>query len=806
MTNEEKIQLLAQKLSLLSSNLEKQKSEIELIRQQLSLLSGNSAKTVEEKIQQIITPPKVEKPIIEEVKIPIQEPIVENTTKQEVVEQKTIEPAIKPIAPVEANSQVQKPKFNLEEYIGGKLASVLGIIALVIGVSIGVKYAIDKDLINPVTRVIFGFLAGGIMLTFAFILKKKYQLFSAIILGGAVATLFFSSYAGFAFYGLYPKLFAFALMFIITAFTVFAAHSYNYEVIAVIGLVGSYAVPVLLSDGTGKIEYMFTYMAIINVGILILSLFKNWNWVKYFAYGLTWLITAAWTLNKYSPEKLNMAIAFLTIFFLTFYFTFIGYKLLKNIPFKNIDIGSLLSNSTIYFGLGYYVFNNQFTEKHLGLFCVFNALIHMGVAYWAFSRKINDKNILNFLIVLCFTFITIAIPVQLEGNWVTIIWFTEMLLLFVIGKKTNFEFFKVISYSLAILGFISLTHDWAMYYVANWDKTDKFIRTIVINKMFMTSVIAFISLGAVNFLNRKTKSEIEAPRKSSETVVAILSPMLLHIVLYGAIFFEIISYFQNCAIVSPKIPVPANEFYTPPPIEDKSIFTFMALWLLIYTTLYFAISLVLNGFTKKSNKGNWILYCCALLFLILSITTGLSGLGQLRTFYYSLNEDFFPAQFKTEWFVKFRYVLFMFTALSIALIYFSQRLMKNKLLSTIFTWIMHLSILTLLSSELVQQFRNSNPEDVVIYEKIAKRMGFTILWAIYSSTLITFGILRKVKMLRIMGFSLFGITLMKLLIDTVHMSLGYKLIVYISVGLILMIIGFLYQRFKQILFEDDKES
>lgn len=171
-----------------------------------------------------------------------------------------------------------------------------------------------------------------------------------------------------------------------------------------------------------------------------------------------------------------------------------------------------------------------------------------------------------------------------------------------------------------------------------------------------------------------------------------------------------------------------------------------------------------------------------------------------------MNEEFFPAQFKTEWFVKFRYVLFVFTALSIGLIYFSQRQIKNKMSSTIFTWVMHLSILTLLSSELVQQFRNYNSEDVVIYEKIAKRMGFTILWALYSSLLITFGILRKIKMLRIMGFSLFGVTLIKLLADTVHMSLGYKLIVYISVGLILMIIGFLYQRFKQLLFGDDQEN
>ena len=389
MTSEEKIQLLAQKLNLLSSNLEKQKADIEFIRQQIALLSQPQQKTTP--VTEPVKPVEPVVPPVQQVVTPVVTPVEKTEEKKPVeeIKQTTVTPAIEPVKPnLPPPTIPQQPAkaakaFNMEEYVGGKLAGIIGIIILVIAIAIGVKYAIDKDLINPLTRIIFGFLAGGILMTFAIILKKKYHLFSAIILGGAVSTLFFTAFSGHAFYEIYPRGFAFALMFLITAFTVFAAHSYNYEVIAVIGLVGAYAIPPLLSDGSGKIEYMFTYMAIINVGILVLSLFKNWTWVKYSAYGLTWILVASWILNKYTLDRLNMTVMFSTIFFLTFYGTFIAYKIIKKIPFQVMDIITLLSNSLIYFGLGYYALNNEFTEKYLGLFCVFNALVHIIVAYAA---------------------------------------------------------------------------------------------------------------------------------------------------------------------------------------------------------------------------------------------------------------------------------------------------------------------------------------------------------------------------------------------------------------------------------------
>jgi len=217
MTSEEKIQLLAQKLNLLSSNLEKQKSDIEFIRQQIELLAQSHS---QQKTDTVVEPLKPIVPPVQQVVTPVITPLekIEEKNPIEEIKQTPVIPVIEPVKPnLPPPSIPQQPAkaakaFNMEEYVGGKLAGIIGIIILVIAIAIGVKYAIDKDLINPLTRIIFGFLAGGILMTFAIILKKKYHLFSAIILGGAVSTLFFTAFSGHAFYEIYPRGFAFALI------------------------------------------------------------------------------------------------------------------------------------------------------------------------------------------------------------------------------------------------------------------------------------------------------------------------------------------------------------------------------------------------------------------------------------------------------------------------------------------------------------------------------------------------------------------------------------------------------------------
>ena len=103
-----------------------------------------------------------------------------------------------------------------------------------------------------------------------------------------MAIMYFITYFAYSLYGLFPQSSAFALMLIFTVFTVVAAINYNHQIIAHLGLVGAYAVPFLLSNNSGNYAFLFAYIAIINGGILAISLKKYWKPLFYTSFIFTW--------------------------------------------------------------------------------------------------------------------------------------------------------------------------------------------------------------------------------------------------------------------------------------------------------------------------------------------------------------------------------------------------------------------------------------------------------------------------------------------------------------------------------------
>lgn len=201
---------------------------------------------------------------------------------------------------------------------------------LIIGVGIGAKYAIDNELISPLTRIILGYLMGLGLLGFALKLKKKFESFSAVLLSGSMAIMYFITFLAYSLYGLMPQSLAFIVMVIFTIFTVFAALKYDQQVIAIIGLVGAYSVPFLLSDGSGKVLILFSYMTLINIGILIIAFKKYWRLLNLTSFFATWLIFASWYFSSFNVSlHFNIGLTFLFIFFAIFYTAFLSYKLIK---------------------------------------------------------------------------------------------------------------------------------------------------------------------------------------------------------------------------------------------------------------------------------------------------------------------------------------------------------------------------------------------------------------------------------------------------------------------------------------------
>ena len=352
-------------------------------------------------------------------------------------------------------------KQNLEKFIGENLISKIGIVILILGVAIGAKYAIDKNWITPLMRIIIGYAFGFGLLGFAFKLREKYLNFSAVLLSGAMAIMYFITFFAHSLYDIFNQTTAFVLMLIFTAFTVAAAINFSRQVIANIGLVGAYAIPFLLSNNSGNVTFLFTYIAIINLGILAISVKKYWKSLFYLSFIFTWLIFFGWYVSDYqTTEHFNLALLFLTIYFFTFYLTFLAYKLVSHQSVAIENIALILSNSFIFYGIGYLIFESrEGFEKYLGLFTAGNAAIHFVFAFAVSRLKMVSTDLVYLLSALVLTFITIAIPVQLDGQVVTLVWTAEAAILFWIGRTKLVSLYEYYSFLLMFLASFSLLLD-----------------------------------------------------------------------------------------------------------------------------------------------------------------------------------------------------------------------------------------------------------------------------------------------------------------------------------------------------------
>ncbi len=694
-----------------------------------------------------------------------------------------------------------KSKSNLEKFIGENLINKIGIIITVIGVAIGAKYSIENDLISPLTRIVLGYLAGFGLLAVGLKLKKNYLNYSAVLVSGAMAIMYFITYAAYSFYGLVPQLLAFILMFVFTVFTVLAALNYNKQVIAHIGLVGAYAVPFLLSNDSGNVLVLFSYMSIINIGILIISFKKHWKPVFYASFALTWLIYCSWYFSDYNEiEHFLLALTFLSLFFAIFYITFLAYKLRQQQKIDSQDIVLLLANSFLYYGLGYLILNDHETGVQLlGLFTLFNALVHFAVSVLIFKRKMASKNLFFVIAGLVLVFITIAIPVQLDGNWVTLLWAGEAALLFWIGRTKQITTYEKISYALMVLAALSILHDWSEAYSSYLFHYSEYKLAPIFNVTFLTSVLFIVAFVFINKINATTIETSPISKKNLlRRIFMVVMPVILIAALYFSFRLEIEAYFDQLYAQS-AIDINTNGNTYSENYWDDDLRKFKIIWVFNYTLLFLAIGtfLILKKLKKTIYRTVSLILNCLAIFAFL--TQGLYVLSELRENYITqnLSEYYNIGVFN----IGIRYVSFAFVAVLIFMTYrLIKESIKDKGLFKLLHLGLHICLLWILSSELLHWM------DIAQSDQTYK-LGLSILWGVYSLFLIILGIWKNKQYLRVAAMVLFGITLIKLFFyDISNLNTISKTIVFVSLGVLLLIISFLYNKFKNKISNEDESN
>lgn len=173
--------------------------------------------------------------------------------------------------------------FSLEKFMGVKLFAWLGGVAMFFGVIFFVKYAFEKNLIPPALRIALGFVTGAGLLGGGLWTHRlvKYRVLAQALCATGVLILYGVTFAAHAIYhfeafGTVPT---FAVMAVITAVAFLTAVRFEALVVAVLGMLGGFLTPILLSTGQDQVFGLFGYIALLDIGLLAVARHRNWRFL-----------------------------------------------------------------------------------------------------------------------------------------------------------------------------------------------------------------------------------------------------------------------------------------------------------------------------------------------------------------------------------------------------------------------------------------------------------------------------------------------------------------------------------------------
>jgi uncharacterized membrane protein len=199
------------------------------------------------------------------------------------------------------------PSINWEQFLGVKGFAYAGGLAAFLGVALFVKYSFDRNWVTPELRVALGFLTGlGLLIVGAWLHRRKqYTVGAQTLCATGVLILYAVTFAcrsiyHFQFFGTIPT---FLLMVLITTTAFLLAVRLNALVVAILGMLGGFLTPILLSTGQDNPLGLFGYIAILDAGLIVVALHRRWFFLAALAAAGTVLMQIGWAVKFFVAEK-----------------------------------------------------------------------------------------------------------------------------------------------------------------------------------------------------------------------------------------------------------------------------------------------------------------------------------------------------------------------------------------------------------------------------------------------------------------------------------------------------------------------
>ena len=713
------------------------------------------------------TPETIEIPIVHNedirpstIEIPIEKtedktPEVEEETPdtiEEPVEEEQEEPAMA-MEKEEKIEEYATSETNFEKYIGENLFGKIGILIFIIGIGFFVKYAIDQNWINETARTLMGYAVGAGMLVLAERLHKRYHTFSSLLAGGAFGIYYLITAIAFHYYDLFSHTMAFVILCATTIFMSAISILYDRKELAVTALVGGFIAPFIISTDSSSIISLQIYIGILNIGMFCLAMYKKWAILPMVSFAFTYIILWGTTaLGSFSDSEAVTTyptlFAFATLFYVIFLLPIVF--ILRTQYSENTRLGLLgiiTANSFMYLIYGDSLLQHFETSSDTTAYLAFFiAAVNLAIHLYLRFRVEGQDTLRNLMLGLAVTFASMGIPILFSTANVLLVWAAEaVLLLWLFTKEKN----RIYEWASAILLFLT------MGALAYYRTTDTFIHdtgdSLFVNGAFFVTTFVSIAYFIVAVIMQYNKDLFSDKRR-------LIAYTPCNAIAYALGFCILFLAFRD-----------NFHFHLEQPISE-------------YASLLTANIMLLGGalilrkrFEISKNK------------LAYEISLYLAGILFAMTVWNDTTPDG----------LLLRWLMALVTIAYMAYFIRGQLLVASnpRSLHTEYAIVSTLTWLTLTRLLLIT------------FNEVNFSTAFSLSLGIAAFILMCIGMRYHSKEIRIVSLAEFGIIIGKLILNDVWAmpALG-KIIVFISLGAILLILSFLYQKLKDALFNEEKQE
>ena len=340
----------------------------------------------------------------------------------------------RPIEPPADNAVVALLR---DYFTGGNALVRAGVVVLLFGVGFLLRYLAEHTHVPIEFRLCGVALGALVLLVLGWRLRTRRLGYALALQGGAVGILYLTVFSALHLYSLLSPTAAFALLAAISALSATLAVLQNSLAVAMLSITGGFLAPFLASTGHGDHVALFSYFAVLNGVILAIAWFRSWRLLNVAGFVFTFVLSTFWGVLQYRPEDFASSEPFLIGFFVLY----VAIAVLYSTRQAPVLHGYL--DATIIFGTPIAAFGLQAAMLHdQRLALAYSALgvsaLYTGLAWLLHQRKGDHQRLLvEAFMALGVAFLTLAVPLALNGRWSAASWALEGTALVWVGCRQN---------------------------------------------------------------------------------------------------------------------------------------------------------------------------------------------------------------------------------------------------------------------------------------------------------------------------------------------------------------------------------